>query len=282
MCAVYDIAIIGSGPAGLSSAINAKIRNKNIIIFGQDILSNKIIKAPKIDNYLGFYNISGEEMKNRFLEHIKEMNINIVTQRVNNVYAMGDYFALSVNNVMYEAKKVIIATGMEYLKPIDGELEFLGKGVGYCATCDAPLYKDKIMTVIGYNKDAESESNYISELAKTVYYIPMYDGEYKLNDNIKVIKEKPKKITGQLKVNKLILENSQIETDVVFVLKDSVAPDVLIPGVEMENEHIKVNRNMQTNIKNLYAAGDCSGKPYQYMKAAGEGLIAALHACSND
>ena len=279
---IYDIAIIGTGPAGLSAAINATIRNKNIILFGQDILSNKIIKAQQIDNYLGFHNISGEEMKNKFSDHIKAMNIEIINKRVNNVYAMGEYFAINANNNIYEAKKVIIATGVEYLKPITGEINYLGKGVGYCATCDAPLYKQKIMTVIGYNIEAEIETNFISELAKKTYYIPMYEGDYKLKDNIEIIKDRPIEILGDEKVNKLLLKNSEIETDVVFVLKDSVSPNVLIPGVEMDNEHIKANRNMQTNIKNLYAAGDCIGKPYQYIKAAGEGLVAALHACTNE
>ena len=147
----YDIAIVGSGPAGLSAALNAKIRNKKFIIFGNKNLTNKLVKAPKVNNYLGFYGMNGEEIKNKFQEHLDAMNINITYERVNNIYAMGDYFALMVNEKMYEAKTLILATGMEYTKAIKGELEFLGRGVGYCATCDAPLYKNKVVTIIGYN-----------------------------------------------------------------------------------------------------------------------------------
>ena len=160
----YDIAIVGSGPAGLSAALNAKIRNKKFIVFGNKNLTNKLVKAPKVNNYLGFYGLNGEEIKNKFQEHLDAMEIKITHERVNNIYAMGDYFALMVNEKMYEAKTLILATGMEYTKAISGELEFLGKGVGYCATCDAPLYKGKVVTIIGYNKEAEEEARYVSEL----------------------------------------------------------------------------------------------------------------------
>ncbi len=107
----YDIAIIGSGPAGLEAAINAKIRNKDIIVFGNRELSSKLVKAPKINNYLGFYDISGNELKDKFIDHINKMGIEITFERINNVYAMGEYFALMVNEKMYEAKTVILATG---------------------------------------------------------------------------------------------------------------------------------------------------------------------------
>ena len=274
----YDIAIIGSGPAGLSAALNSKIRNKDFIIFGHKNLTNKIVKAPKINNYLGFNGISGEELKERFQEHLNTLNIEITEERINSIYAMGEYFALMANDKTFEAKSIILATGVEYTKPIKGEEEYLGKGVGYCATCDAPLYKGKTVVIIGHNKEAEDESNYVSEIAGKVYYVPMYKGSYKLNDNITLIEDKPKEIIGDLKVKKLVLENSEIETNGVFVLKDSISPAQLVPGLEIKDEHIAVDRLMTTNIKGCFAAGDCVGKPYQYIKAAGEGNIASLSA----
>ncbi|KYH35237.1 thioredoxin reductase [Clostridium tepidiprofundi DSM 19306] len=276
----YDIAIVGSGPAGLEAAINAVIRNKKIILFGTENLSNKLIKAPKINNYLGSFDVTGKELMQKFKEHISAMNINIVEERINNIYAMGEYFALMVNEKMYEAKTVILAGGVEYTKPLKGEEEFLGKGVGYCATCDAPLYKGKKVAIIAYNKDAEKDANYVSELAGKLYYVPMYEGEYSLNSSIEIIKDKPIEITGDTSAEKLILKNEELNVDGVFVLKDSVSPGQLMPGLEMEGEHIKVNRNMETNIAGCFAAGDCVGKPYQFMKATGEGQIAALSAVS--
>lgn len=274
----YDIAIIGSGPAGLEAAVNAKIRNKKVIVFGSENLSKSLVLAPKIDNYLGLYGISGKELKDKFKEHIDKMDIAINVEKVNNIYAMGEYFSVMTGKGNYEAKTVILALGMEHTKPIKGEDVFLGRGVGYCATCDAPLYKDKTVTIIGYNKEAEGEANYVSEIASRVYYVPMYRDECMLNDNIQIVKDSPVEITGQNKVERLILKSAEVSTDGVFVLKDSAPPEQLVPGLEMENKHIKVNRKMETNIKGCYAAGDCTGKPYQYMKAVGEGQVAALNA----
>ncbi|PRR80542.1 Thioredoxin reductase [Clostridium liquoris] len=276
----YDIAIIGSGPAGLSAAINAKIRNKDAIIFGNKELSYKLSKAPKINNYLGFFDITGSQLKKAFKNHIEAMDINITEEKVNAVYAMGDYFAIMVNEKSYESKAIVIATGMEHSKPIRGEEEFLGRGVGYCATCDAPLYKGKVVTVIGYNKEAEEDANFVSELASKVYYIPMYRDKYGLNKSIEVVEDKPMEILGENLVNKLVLKNKEINTDGVFVLKDSVSPEQLVPGLEMEEGHIKVDKNMKTSIEGCFAAGDCTGKPYQYIKSAGEGQVAALNAVS--
>lgn len=276
----YDIAIIGSGPAGLSAALNAKIRNKKFIIFGNNNLSPKIYRAQKINNYLGFPNSSGEEMVNNFRNHIKEMEIEITEERINNVYAMGDYYALMVNEKIYEAKSVILATGVEFTKPIEGEIKYLGRGVGYCATCDAPLYKNKTVCIVSSNKEGELEANYVNELAEKVYYIPLYKGEYKLDNSIEIIIDKPIKIEGSNKVEKLIFSEREIITDGIFVIKDAISPAQLVPGLIEEDGHVKVNRNMETNLKGLFAAGDCVGKPYQYIKAAGEGNIAALSAVS--
>jgi thioredoxin reductase (NADPH) len=276
----YDVAIIGTGAAGLSAAINAKVRNKNIILFGTKELSYKLAKAPKINNYLGFHDLTGNELKDEFKKHLEAMDITITEEKVNNVYAMGDYFALMVNDKMYEASALILATGVEYTKPLAGEEKLLGKGVGYCATCDAPLYKNKVVTIIGYNKDAEEEANYVNELASKLYYIPMYKGEYKLQENIEVINKKTIEIVGEAKVEKVILEDCELVTDGVFVLKDSISPSQLVPGLEVNEGHISVDRLMKTNIEGCFAAGDCVGKPYQYIKAAGEGQIAALTAVS--
>jgi thioredoxin reductase (NADPH) len=274
----YDIAIIGSGPAGLSAAINAKIRNKKYILFGTKNLSFKLKKAPKVNNYLGFYDITGEELGRKFKEHIDNMNITITEERVNAVYSMGDYFTLMVNEKAYESRTIVIASGMEFSKPLKGEEEMIGKGVGYCATCDAPLYKGRIATIVAYTKEAENEANYVSELVSKLYYVPLYRETIEVNNNIEIVKDSPVEIMGNEKVEKLQLNNSEILTDAVFILKDSVAPAQLVPGLLVEDGHIKVDRKMMTNIEGCYAAGDCTGKPYQYLKSCGEGQVAALNA----
>lgn len=276
----YDVAIIGSGPAGISAAINAKVRNKSVVVFGDKDLSNKIVKAPEIKNYLGLPKVTGKQLKENFNKHIEEMGIEINTEKISTVYAMGDYFALKANENFYEATAVIVATGVEMAKPLPGESEFLGNGVGYCATCDAHLYKGKTAAVVGYNEEAVEEANYISEIADKVYFVPMFDGEHNLNSNIDIVESKPVAIQGNGKVERLVLNDREIQIDGIFILKDSVGLEQLVPGLEMDDMHIKVNRNLETNLEGLFAAGDITGKPYQYLKSAGEGQVAALNAVS--
>ncbi|MFI3210482.1 MAG: NAD(P)/FAD-dependent oxidoreductase [Peptostreptococcaceae bacterium] len=280
----YDIAIIGSGPAGLSAAVNAKIRNKNFIIFGNDNLSNKLTKAPSIDNYLGFYDVSGEELKDRFKKHLDDMEIEITNKKINNIYAMGEYFALMCGDEMFEATSIIVATGVEYARPIKGEEEFLGRGVGYCATCDAPLYKDKKVAIIGYNEESEEEANFLSEVASETYFIPMFKHgltrSSSLVDSIEIIEDRPMEIKGDNLANKVSFKSKELDVDGIFVIKDSASAKSLVPGIEVDGSHIKVDLNMQTSIEGCFAAGDCVGKPYSYIKSAGQGQIAALSAVS--
>ena len=276
----YDIAIIGSGPAGLSAALNAQIRKKKFIIFGNDDLSSKLIKAQKINNYLGFYGMSGVGVKEQFENHIKSMGIDITNERINNIYSMGDYFALMANEKIYEASTVILATGVNFGRPFEGEEKLLGKGVGYCATCDAPLYKNKVVTIIAYNKKEESEANFVGSIASKVYYIPMYSEEVEVDSKIEVVKGVPVKIEGENKVEKLILKDREIETEGLFILRESVSPGQLVPGLKVVENHVEVDRLMRTNINGCFAAGDIVGMPYQYIKSAGEGNIAALSAVS--
>ena len=127
----YDIAIIGTGPAGLSAAVTAAIRKKKILLVGSRDLSSKVQKAQEIQNYLGFPDISGAELGKAFEEHIDRMQVPIVEERVNLIYPMGDYFSLQVGQEICEADAVILATGVNFGKPLPGEEEFLGRGVSY-------------------------------------------------------------------------------------------------------------------------------------------------------
>lgn len=276
----FDIAIIGSGPAGISAALNARIRKKNFIIFGSKSLSTKLMKSEKINNYPGFPAIKGSELKEHFEEHLKQMEIEITDKTITSVYPMGDYFSLVSGSEIFEAKTVILATGVTMSKAIAGEDEFLGRGVGYCATCDAPLYKGKTVTIIAYSKKEEAEADFISTIASKVYYIPMYKQEVTVDSSIEVLKDTPVEIKGERFVTTVVLENSEILTDGVFILRDSIAPSKLIDGIELDDNHIKVDRKMATNIKGCYACGDITGAPYQYAKAVGEGNVASLSAVS--
>ena len=274
----YDIAIIGTGPAGLSAAITATIRNKKVLLLGSRDLTEKLSKAHEIQNYLGFPAVKGADLAAAFQRHIDQMGIEITEKRVSAVYAMGDFFALQAGEDMLEASSVILATGVVQGKPLPGENELLGRGVSYCATCDAPLYRGKHAAVIGYSPREEAEAAFLSEVCSEVLYFPTYKEETHLPESVKVIRKKVAGIEsdGQARVVKTA-ENGYT-VDGVFVLREAVAPGQLVPGLETEGAHVVVNRKMAASIPGVFACGDIVGTPYQYIKAAGEGNVAALSA----
>lgn len=272
---MYDCIIIGTGPAGLSAAINLKTYKKDFLWFGTEKLSTKIIKAEKVTNYPGFPEISGQKLAERFQEHRKSMDISITEKTVTNVMAAGDYFMVLADNEIYEAKSLILAMGVMAAKMLEGEEEFLGRGVSYCATCDGKLYTDKKIAVICNDPKFEHEVEYLADLSSKVYYFPTFMSSVK-NDNVVVSKEIPMQIAGEKTVTSLKLRNKEeVQVDGVFCLRNAITPAHLIPGIQVEDGHIVVDRNMATNLSGCFACGDCVGRPYQYTKAVGEGNIAA-------
>ena len=277
----YDIAIIGTGPAGVSAAITAKIRGRKILLIGNNKISDKVSKAHIIKNYPGFIDITGKELSQAFNNHLKSLSIDITEDMVNAVYAMGKYFHIQGKKNNYEALTVILATGVDVTKPYAGEYENLGRGVSYCATCDAALYKEREAIVIGFNEEALSEAEFLAQTAKKVYYMPLYNkdkdintlqaGKDSLKDNIDIIKGKPLSIERREDKMVLIMEDRELAADGIFVLRESMKPAQLVPGIKIEDNKVITDKSMASNIKGLYAAGDITGVPYQYVKAAGEG-----------
>ena len=276
----YDIAIIGTGPAGLSAAITATIRNKKVLLLGSRDLSGKLSKAHEIQNYLGFPAVKGEDLAAAFQKHIAEMGISITEKRVSAVYAMGDYFALQAGEDMVEATAVILATGVVQGKPLPGEEELLGRGVSYCATCDAPLYRGKTAAVIGYSPREEAEAAFLSEVCTEVLYFPVYKEETDLPASVRVIREKVTGVENQDGKRLVRTAEGTYTVDGVFILREAVSPGQLVPGLPTEGPHVTVNRKMESGIPGVFACGDIVGTPYQYIKSAGEGNVAALSAVS--
>ncbi len=272
---IYDTAIIGTGPAGVSAALNLKIHSKNFVWFGTPDLSDKIRKAERVQNYPGLSDVCGEEMSEIFKKQISDMNIEIKDAMINSVMPMGEYYALMAGSDFYEAKTVIFATGVAPASTIAGESEFLGRGVSYCATCDGNLYKGKQIAVICNNRRFEHEVKFLSELAAKVYFFPQYKGFSNIGENAETVLSKIERIEGEKRVNKIKLKEREIELDGVFCLRDLISPSVLLSGLEIAAGHITVDRKMATNFEGIFAAGDCVGRPYQYAKAVGEGNIAA-------
>ncbi len=275
---MVDIVIVGAGPAGLSAAINAVTRGKTVRIFSNK--ENYLSKAERVDNHLGFYNISGKELMNKFREHAEAMNIKIEEGKVVNILPMGESFMVNINGEIEEAKKVILAMGISKVKELPGEGTLLGSGVSYCATCDGMLYRGKNAVVWDQSKEAAEEAVYLSGIGVNVIFVSKNARPKIFNDNIKYINGTISEVIGNNKVEAVMLNKEKIMADAVFMLRDAVAPTALVDGLKTEGNFIAVNRNMETNIGGLYATGDITGKPLQLSKAVSEGLIAAQHAAS--
>ena len=274
---MYDIAIIGSGPAGVSAAINAKILGKSFIWFSSQVSSKKVSRAELIKNYPGLPEVTGQQLAWALKNHIDSMGIEITEKVVTGVYETGGKFSLSVDNEIVDAKCVILCTGVQASKPIDGEEQFLGRGVSYCATCDGTLYRGKNIAVLCTDKKFEHEIEYLCGLAKSVTVIAMYKDCTVSAPNAEILQKQPKRFEGDMRLKKIVYQDGEQQVDGVFILRGAVSPATLVHGLEVENGHIRVDRACATNIRGIFAAGDCTGRPYQYAKAVGEGNI-AMHS----
>lgn len=272
----YDCIIIGSGPAGLSAAMNLKTYQKNFLWFGNATLSEKLYKAERITNYPGFSSVTGKELAKAFAEHKDSQGLEITDKIVSAIYDMGDYYTVMAENQFYETNTIILAMGVVTANSYPGETEFLGRGVSYCATCDGALYKGKTIAVVATAKRFEHEINFLAELAEKVYLLPYYKECEIAASNVEIIKKTIKEIKGGFRADELVLgESESLKVDGIFLMRNAIAPTTLLSKLQVEDGHIMVNRQMETNLRGIYAAGDCTGKPYQYAKAVGEGNVAA-------
>ncbi len=273
---MIDCIVIGSGVAGISAALTLQANGKTCQIFGSKSLSEKIEKAEEIRNYPGLSRISGKAFCTALQAQLADANIDVLEEKVSGVYALNDKFGVATQQGgYYESKTIVLACGVESIKTIDGETEFLGRGVSYCATCDGFLYKGKTIAVVCTTKRLEHEIEHLSSFAQKVYLMPMYKDVAPQEKNVEIIRKMPLKIQGENRVQSLAFADKELAVDGVFVLRESTPPTTLIADLEMENAHVKIARDCSTNIAGLFAAGDCTGRPYQYAKAVGEGNVAA-------
>lgn len=261
-----DIIIIGGGPAGVSAALTAKNRGKSVFIVSNGAEESNLWKAREITNYPGCPNLSGSDLLKTFRQQLDDAEIKVLPGRALNAMHMGGLFGVSVGSDFFDAKTLILASGIVQQSAYEGEQELLGRGVSYCATCDGMLYKGKKVAVIGLNGEAESEAEFLRSIGVDVVY---FDKTFAKNY----------KILGDGKVNAVEAEGRVFDVDGVFILRSTIAPGNFLNGIELDGPHISVDSDMKTSIPGVFAAGDCTGKPYQIAKAVGQGNIAALSAC---
>lgn len=280
---MYDVIIIGAGPAGISASLYSTRAGMNVLVlyYGKSELE----KAHKIDNYYGFSNgISGEELYKNGINQAKNLGVEVLESEVISIEIENDYsYNVKTSNDSFKAKAIIIAMGSKKIRPdIEKITEFEGKGISCCAICDGFFYKNKNVAVIGNGDFALNEAKDLEGVVNSI--VILTNGKEAPNINkYKVDTRKIKRIGGEQVVKCIEFEDGEkLETDGVFIA-EGIAGGVSFAkklGIITEGENIKTNENMETNIPGIFACGDLTGGLIQINKAVYEGAKAGLQAVS--
>ncbi|MFX1365673.1 MAG: NAD(P)/FAD-dependent oxidoreductase [Promethearchaeota archaeon] len=289
----YDLIVLGGGPTAIGCAIYAARFAMDVLIIGKTF-GGLIATTHLVENYPGITSISGQGLMDMFKDHMNSLNIPYISDEIRNIEKQDDYFVLQSFFQKFKAYSICIATGSERKKlGIPGEEEFAGRGVSYCATCDGPFYKDKVVCVIGGSDSAAKEALFLAQNTKKVYIIyrgddiraePINKKRVLENDIIEIIyKTNVIEIIGDGNVRSVYFDNGkQLEVDGVFIDIGSIPNSDLAKkiGVETnENGEILINRKSETNVKGIFAAGDVADAPFkQAITGVSEGVIAAYSA----
>ena len=276
---LYDVIIIGSGPAGISASLYTKRAGLETLIVSKGI--GTLNKVEKIENYYGTPNISGKEIQKIGEKQAKSLNIEIKNEEVMQI-DYGKNFIVKTLNHEYETKAIIIATGSNRkVANIKGIKEFEGKGVSYCATCDGFFYKGKDVAVLGSKEYALHEAQNLLPIAKSVTMLT--NGEQpveKRTEGIEIEENKIRELRGTNSIEEIEFEdNTTKKIDGLFVALGTASSSDLARKLGIildEKNNIKVDSKMETNIKGVYACGDCTGGILQISKAVYEGMTAGM------
>ena len=280
---MYDVIIIGAGPAGVSASLYTKRAGKDTLIIYSG--NSSLEKTERIENYYGFENgISGEELYKNGLNQAKNIGVDIKNEAVIKIeQTLEKTFIVDTSNNRYEAKTIIIAVGQKRKElDVKGVAELEGKGISYCAICDGFFYKNKNVAVIGSGDYAVSEANDLINLANKITILTNGKEKPEIRaENVDIITKDIKEISGENKVEKIIFnDDSSIETDGVFIAQPGNGPIAIAKklGIILNKNRIVIDENMQTNIKGVFACGDCTEGWVQICKAVYEGAKAGLEA----
>ena len=277
---MYDVIILGAGPAGISASLYTGRANLKTLILYND--ESGLEKASLIENYYGFKNgITGEELYNTGIEQAKNIGVEVLKEEVVKIENNIEHFNVVTTKNEYQAKNLILATGNKKNRPkIKGIEKFEGKGVSYCAICDGFFYRNRSVAVLGSGNYAISETNELINIADNITILTngKEAPEFRA-DNVKVDTKEIEEIDGEDKVEEVkFKDGTTIKTDGIFVAEGVAGSSEFAKklGIITQKDKIVVNENMETNIKGIYACGDCTGGLLQVSKAVYEGAKAGL------
>ena len=277
---MYDVIILGAGPAGISASLYTKRANLKTLILYND--KSGLEKASLIENYYGFKNgITGEELYNTGIEQAKNIGVEVLKEEVVKIENNIEYFNVVTTRNEYQAKNLILATGNKKNRPkIKGIEKFEGKGVSYCAICDGFFYRNKSVAVLGSGNYAIAETNELINITDNITILTngKKAPEFRA-DNVKVDTKEIEEIEGTDKVEEVkFKDGTTIKTDGIFVAEGVAGSSEFAKklGIITQKDKIVVNENMETNVKGIYACGDCTGGLLQVSKAVYEGAKAGL------
>lgn len=286
---IYDVAIIGGGPAGMTAGLYAKRAGLTAVIFEEKAFGGQIVNSHQVDNYPGLPHISGYDLADKLYNQMAEFEIEVVRRRVISVSLSGAEKKIATKKGEYLAKNVIIATGAAPRKlGIDREDEFIGAGVSYCATCDGAFYKDKVTMVIGGGNTALDDALYLSKFSKKVYLVHRRDKfrgspstleKIKNNDKIEIItSNEVASLEGEQFLSGVKLKDGKtILVDGLFVaIGNEPRTELFKDELSLTPDgYITANEEMKTNLEGVYAAGDVINKKLrQVVTAQNDGAIA--------
>ena len=287
---VYDLIVLGGGPTAISCAIYGARFAIDVLVIGK-VFGGLIATTDIVENYPSITSITGQGLMDMFKNHMNSLKIPYISDEINNIENAGDHFILYSFFQKFKARSICIATGSERRKlGIPGEEQFAGKGVSYCATCDGPFYKDKVVAVVGGSDSAAKEALFLAQNVNKVYIIyrreeiraePINKKRVYANNKIEIINNTNLvEIKGDSKVKQIILDTgSELEVDGVFIEIGTIPNSELAKrlGVKTnEKGEIIINRKSETNISGVFAAGDVADAPFkQAITGVAEGVIAA-------
>ncbi|MFW9987100.1 MAG: NAD(P)/FAD-dependent oxidoreductase [Candidatus Odinarchaeota archaeon] len=289
----YDLIVLGGGPTAIGCAIYAARFAMDVLIIGKTF-GGLIATTHLVENYPGITSISGQSLMDMFKDHMDSLDIPYISDEIRNIEKQDEYFVLQSFFQKFKAYSICIATGSERKKlGIPGEEEFAGRGVSYCATCDGPFYKDKVVCVIGGSDSAAKEALFLAQNTKKVYIIyrgeelraePINKKRVLENEKIEIIyKTNVIEIKGDRIVTAVYFDNGkQLEVDGVFIEIGAIPNSNLAKKIGIETNEkgeILINRKSETNIQGIFAAGDVADAPFkQAITGVSEGVIAAYSA----